>query len=119
MRVRILKVPGFELSLRDMKHTNKLGRLEEPQIGVPDFDDQFLIRTNDEARCVSYLSNGENRDCIKRIYGQGWRAEFGKKWIELTKTLGTKGITFHPITAIQDQEIEGLVKEAALLGKGL
>ena len=43
--------------------------MKELKIGVPEFDDRFFIQTSDTTRCFGYLSDSENRDRIKRIYG--------------------------------------------------
>jgi len=131
IRIEILQKPPFELSLRtesaDTKISKKIGLAKEMQIGVPDFDEQFFIKSNDKVRCQSYLGDSKVRETIKSIFERGGHIRFTKDKVEFSKPLtpSSKETTSKPIfinmpqTMIDEDEVVGFLKEISFLSKRL
>lgn len=113
--------PLFTLSLRkedlDTKLSKKIGMAIELEIGVPDFDDEFFIRTNDPTSCRSFLSVPKHRTAIRHIYQQGYALAFTRKRIELRKAV--KELWFADKDIVGESETKGVLDAVVALVKGL
>jgi len=131
IRIEVLQKPPFELSLRresaDTKISKKIGIAKEMQIGIPDFDEQFFIQTNDKIRCQGYLGDSKIRETIKSIFERGGYIRFTRDKVEFSKPLtpASKGtVSKHmfiksPQTMIDEEEIVGFLKEISFLSKSM
>ncbi len=91
----LFKKPPFRLSIIQRtalpKILQNISLLKNMVINVPDFDNKFLIRTSDKAKCLIYLSNYRKREVIEGLYASGWQVVFERTRIKLT----TNSITAH------------------------
>jgi hypothetical protein len=113
--------PLFTLSLRkedfDTKLSKKIGMATELEIGVPDFDAEFFIRTNDPTNCRLFLSVPKHRAAIRHIYQQGYTLAFTRRRIELRK--GVKALLFADNDIVEASETKGVLNAVVVLVRGL
>lgn len=118
--VEALKKIPFSLSLRkenfDTRISKKIGFVKDAEIGIEEFDNEFLIVTNNNLICRSYLTNDQVREKIKSILERGWRFGILDGRITIEKNL-TSGLI--PVDEIKEREIRDLLNQATFLAKKL
>lgn len=112
--------PSFTLSLRkenlDTRLSKRIGIASELEIGVPDFDAEYYIRTNDPTSCREYLSQANHREAIKEIHRLGFVLAFTRKHILLRKNTGPG---YSPDTNIvEETEIRDALNAVTTLVQG-
>jgi hypothetical protein len=113
--------PSFTLSLRkedfDTRLSKQIGMATELEIGVPDFDAEYYIRTNDPTNCRNFLLIPKHRKAIRHIHRTGFMLAFTRKHILLSK-YACAG--FSPGTKIiEESDAKELLDAVVVLVKGL
>lgn len=87
--IELFKIAPFKMKIKKRTRTHhflkKLHLLREFNIGISDFDEKFLIRTNDEMSCMNYLSQYKIRTSIEQIINQSFSLAFLKDRVKLIK----------------------------------
>lgn len=106
LRIDFLKKPLFRLTLKredwSTRIDKKIGLARKTTLNIPDFDEKFFIQTNDKLNCATYLADSRNREIIEKIYEKGWRLNFGKREIVVTKSLSKSA------NLLEEKRIKGL-----------
>lgn len=83
--------PPFKLSIRkeniDTRISKKIGLVKEIKINVPDFDNKYLILSDDKMLSEQYLYNPRIREIIEYIDSKGWNMRFKKTHVYLEKEI--------------------------------
>jgi hypothetical protein len=113
--------PSFTLCLRkenwDTKASKEIGMATELEIGVPDFDHEFFIRTNDPTGCRDFLSASKHRTAIRHLHQEGYTLTFTREQIELRKAM--KALWFADNEIVKESETRGVLEAVVVLVKGL
>jgi len=114
--------PMFTLSLQkenwDTKLSKRIGMATELEIGVPDFDEEFFIRTNDPMTCRNYLSAPDRRAAIRHIDRAGFRLTFTRKNIQIEKHIQPAEFSGNT-KIVETSELKGLLDAVVVLVRGL
>jgi len=67
----------FTINIYQEGFLTKMGKMtgfvEEIEIGIPDFDSEYVIETHNKDDVRKYLSDKEVRDCIEAIFSLGYK----------------------------------------------
>lgn len=114
-------VPLFTLTLRnenlDTKLSKQIGMASELEIGLPEFDNEYFIQTNDPTHCRKFLRVPEHRAAIDNIRHSKFTMAFTRQQIQLTKPVAT---AFSDEKSVADAtEIQHLLDDLHVLATGL
>lgn len=76
LQLKIMQQPLFQFMIykqgRMTKGFAKLGLVKDVQIGVPDFDDRYIIKAKDQVQTVNYFQNAEKRATVDELFRLGY-----------------------------------------------
>ena len=114
--------PMFTLSLQkenwDTKLSKQIGMATELEIGDPDFDAEFFIRTNDPMSCRNYLFVPERRAAIRHIHHAGFMLTFTRKHILVVKYMPAPEFSGNT-EIVETSELKGILDAVVVLVRGL
>lgn len=86
LEIKIMTQPLFRLIIseegRIAKKLAKVGMLKDVQIGVPDFDDRYIIKAKDKVQTINYFQGSEIRAAVDELFQSGYKTiRFDKNFI--------------------------------------
>ena len=102
LRLDVLIKPYFKLQISrenfDTRISKKLRMLKEIKISVEDFDNKFLIKTDDENQCRNFLSAAATREAINRLDKLDGSIALNKDGLVVLKELRSQ----QPLTSLKE-----------------